>query len=292
VQNWTLARDLCQQTNLHGTFSETGNVPTTRHLVPIFGASKLSMSNDILIPSVADFEDSFSSNASSTERRNKVWEDKTSGIVWRGIESTNACHQWFVTTMNATAVREAMDHVNTTNSNLHFALAMYSKYTETTTEYLDLPTMLELVANVGFTILHDATASSFKSVRPIDASGQVDFKYLPTFSSSSSFLTYLRSTSVPLSSSISTTWLDTRLIPWLHFIPVASDFADIYVILDYFVGNGKAVRGDEGEMVGQGAHDWAARRTALGGREWAERVVRREDAAVYLGKHASINGST
>jgi hypothetical protein len=62
---------------------------TTRHLVPIFGVSKLSMSNDILIPSALGFHDSMSSDTSSIKYQDKAWENKVSGIVWRGNDSAN-----------------------------------------------------------------------------------------------------------------------------------------------------------------------------------------------------------
>jgi hypothetical protein len=61
-------------------------------------------------------------------------------------------------------------------------------------------------------------------------------------------------------------------------------FTDIYAILDYFIGNGKASSGAHGEMVRHGAHDEEAMRIATEGKEWVERVVRREDMLVFLGR--------
>jgi hypothetical protein len=91
-QNWTMTLDLCQQKNvqtLHSASSGLRNMSTTRHLVPIFGVSKLSMSNDILIPSALDFHDSMTSDTSSIKYQDKAWENKVSGIVWRGNDSAN-----------------------------------------------------------------------------------------------------------------------------------------------------------------------------------------------------------
>jgi hypothetical protein len=59
--------DLCQQKNvqtLHSAFFGSRNMCTTRHLVPIFGVSKLSVGTDILIPSALEFRDSMISDAS------------------------------------------------------------------------------------------------------------------------------------------------------------------------------------------------------------------------------------
>jgi hypothetical protein len=61
-------------------------------------------------------------------------------------------------------------------------------------------------------------------------------------------------------------------------------FTDIYAILDYLIGNGKASSGAHGKMVRHGAHDEEAMRIATEGKEWVERVVRREDMLGYLGR--------
>jgi hypothetical protein len=50
------------------------------------------------------------------------------------------------------------------------------------------------------------------------------------------------------------------------------------------MGNGKASSGAHGKMVRHGAHDEEAMRIATEGKEWVERVVRREDMLVYLGR--------
>jgi hypothetical protein len=47
-------------------------------------------------------------------------------------------------------------------------------------------------------------------------------------------------------------------------------FQDIYGILDYFIG-----------YDGLGSHDEMAERIANDGKEWADKVLRRDDMAVY-----------
>jgi hypothetical protein len=191
--------------------------------------------------------------------------------------------------MNATAIREAQSNPNTTESDLSSALAKFPRYTNTSTEYVDLPAWITLIANVGFSSANPD--SIFKPVRPMNATQQLSlYKFLPSLSSSPSFLTHLHSTSVPLVSTMHTTWLSSRIVPWLHFVPMNHAFTDIYAILDCFIGNGKASSGAHGEMVRHGAHDEEAMRIATEGKEWAERVVRREDMLVYLGRGSSGEG--
>jgi hypothetical protein len=140
-------------------------------------------------------------------------------------DSANPRHQLFVSMMNATAVREAQSNPNTTESDLSSALAKYPRYTNTSTEYVNLPTWITLIANVGFSSPNPD--STFKPVRPMNATQQFSlYKFLPSLSSLS-FLTHLHSTSVPLVSAMHTTWLSSRIVPWLHFVPMNHAFTDI-----------------------------------------------------------------
>jgi hypothetical protein len=276
-----------ERTEITRRLDRIGNPSKTRHLVLMFGASKLSMSYGILIPSPINFQDSISLNTASARDQDKAWEDKVFGIVWRGADSTNPHYQLFVSMMNATVVREAQMHPKTADQGLNSALSTYPKYINTSTEYMDLPIWPTLTTNVGFTSIDGSTTSTFKPVSSMNASTQHSpYKFLPSFSSTTSFLAHVHSTSVPLVCSLHTTRLSSRIVPWLHFVPIDTDLLAIWPILDYFVGNGKASRDDNREMASIGAHDGDARRIAMEGREWAERVVRGEDMSVYLGRVA------
>lgn len=59
---------------------------------------------------------------------------------------------------------------------------------------------------------------------------------------------------------------------WKHFVPMDNRFGDFYGIMEYFLGYGKVVPG----------HDTAARKIAMEGKEWAEKVLRKEDMQVYV----------
>ena len=53
VQNWTLAKSACYNPHfqgLHGTFVEPISIGNTKKFFPLFGGSKLSMNNEILLP--------------------------------------------------------------------------------------------------------------------------------------------------------------------------------------------------------------------------------------------------
>ena len=71
---------------------------------------------------------------------------------------------------------------------------------------------------------------------------------------------------MPLKSTIYTEWHDDRLAPWVHFAPFDQTYMDIYAVMEYFLDG----------------HDDAARRIDEEGKEWADRVLRREDMRLYV----------
>jgi hypothetical protein len=73
------------------------------------------------------------------------------------------------------------------------------------------------------------------------------------------------SNSLPIKATIYREWHDSRLTVWKHFVPMDNTFVDLWSVLEYFF------RRDE-----------AAERIATAGREWTERVLRREDMLLYL----------
>jgi hypothetical protein len=100
-------------------------------------------------------------------------------------------------------------------------------------------------------------------------------------SSSSRFHDILHSTSAPAKATIYTEWHESRLLPWLHYIPMNPSFIDVYGILDYFFGDCKAFRAKDRNMAIYGAHEEAARKIAVEGKNWADKVLRAEDMQVY-----------
>lgn len=67
-------------------------------------------------------------------------------------------------------------------------------------------------------------------------------------------------------------WHDSRLIPWVHFVPFDNTYRDFYAIMAYFVGMPPYV----------GGREEAARQIAEDGSSWAAKVLRKEDMLVYV----------
>ncbi|KAI1774715.1 glycosyltransferase family 90 protein [Hypoxylon cercidicola] len=94
-------------------------------------------------------------------------------------------------------------------------------------------------------------------------------------------LPVLRSTSVPVLSSIFREWFTERLLPWVHFVPVDPRYHALHSTMAYFIGlknrgpiNGRPQLTD-GRLEDAG---WIAQQ----GSKWANKAIRGEDMAIYM----------
>lgn len=298
VQNWTLSKDVCQYPHmrgLHGAFVEPVSISTTQSLVPLFGGSKLSRNNEILIPP-AMYLTTEKLYAGSGDQGPK-WSQKMDAVVWRGVASGGRNkpdtwthfhrHRW-VQMLNGTALDEYDSGALPINATT-FKFPDQNSYDLTTPFNGTLGSWLSALADVAFTRLEcvdlspdparnhlcDYTDPYFVVRDPIPMLDQYAFKYLPDVdgnSYSGRFRAFLRdSGSLVLKTTLFSEWHDARLMPWLHFVPVDSTYLDIYGILQFFLG-----------VDGKGGHDSLAEWIAAEGQIWAKKVLRREDMALYV----------
>lgn len=122
------------------------------------------------------------------------------------------------------------------------------------------------------------------------------YKYVPDVdgnSYSGRYRAYLSSGSLPIKATIWSEWHDSRLVAWKHFVPVDNTYVDLWGVLEYFWGYGTGADeqfGEGGFREGESrdaalvkpGHDAQAERIATEGKEWAEKVLRREDMLVYV----------
>ncbi|KAK4947270.1 hypothetical protein LTR28_007655, partial [Elasticomyces elasticus] len=88
------------------------------------------------------------------------------------------------------------------------------------------------------------------------------------------FLPFLQSHSLPIKAALFREWYDSCLTPWLHFVPLDSRGHGFWATLGYFVG----LKGNDLAK----AHETEAEAIAEKGREWAGKVLRKEDMEVYF----------
>jgi len=290
VSNWTLSRDPCQHPSLrslHGTFIEPISLKTSTHLTPIFGGSKLPTNNDILIPPAMYLSNSPTGNVdySGGSSIGPPWRKKKDGVIWRGVASggRNKAETWphfhrhrLLQMLNGSADFTAAPSFRLPDR-AHYPLRA-----------ADLAAWISSFSDIGFTDLWcfpgetdpkrtrlcPYTDPFFEVKNSTPMAEQYAFKYLPDIdgnSFSGRFRAFLRSTSVPIKATIYSEWHDARLVPWVHFVPMDNSFVDLYSVLEFFMG-----------YRGEGGHDSLAEKIADEGRIWADKVLRREDMALYM----------
>ncbi|KKZ59023.1 hypothetical protein EMCG_00888 [[Emmonsia] crescens] len=292
IANFTEAKNPCNRPELqvlHGNFIEPISISTSQKLFPLFGGSKLPVNNEILLPAAMYFAKE--TIWSGDEENGGAWERKADKLIWRGAATggRNRQETWrgfhrhrFVSMLNATAVRLA-EAGETPPPN--FALPNYDMYHLARTNGIGhIADLLEKHVDVGFVDLicfpNDHvdlnctyTDPFFALTSRIPMAQQYSMKYLADIdgnSFSGRYRGFLLSTSLPFKSTLYDEWHDTRLIPWAHFVPMDSTYADIYGLIEYFLGHD-----------GEPGRDEVARKIALDGKAWAEKVLRREDMKIY-----------
>ncbi|KAH6649565.1 hypothetical protein F5144DRAFT_478046 [Chaetomium tenue] len=296
VANYTLSTTVCHQPDLQaleGIFVEPLSVSATKSLLPIFGGSKLAVNNDILLPAPMYWNEE--ERFMGAEGASIPWSAKQSTAIWRGVATggTNRPNNWrsfqrhrFVGMNNATqlSLARSSSSSQTPQPPPNFALSdkryrhIPSPSSPAFTDWISSTTSIALTDLMC--LYPDArpscnyTAPYFTLVPAVPMAEQFRHKYLPDIdgnSFSGRYLGFLRSTSLPIKATLWREWHDARLVAWKHFVPMDSRFGDWYGVLEYFVGVG-----------GKGGRDDVAERIAMAGREWAGKVLRREDMQVYV----------
>jgi hypothetical protein len=305
IRNASAARDPCVQPHLrgmHGTFVEPVSMATATQPFPMFGGSKLPGNGELLLPGAMYLTDR--ELYSGGNGHGGAWADKRGGLVWRGVASggRNKAENWWhfqrhrlVQMLNGTTVArvEAGDAGAGPSFVLHPAVAPELLHASGAAT---LGARVAQYADVGFTSLvcfpeqRDAATGAGLATCPytsphmaiadrVPMSEQYGWKYLVDVdgnSFSARWRGFLLSTSLPVKATVYTEWHDDRLEPWLHYVPVDNTFADLYAVMDYFLGGASGVDDDDK------GHDAEAHRIAHEGADWATKVLRHEDMMLYV----------
>lgn len=298
VSNYTMSTEICHQPDLqglNGMFIEPLTVSATKTLFPMFGGSKLSINNEILLPAPMYWNEEERFTAGGD--KGVEWPKKIDGVVWRGVATggRNRIDNWrafqrhrFVAMNNGTKIKRAEDWTELP-PNFELPSAAYDlaaqKPISDKTARTNLGDWVDSWADVAFVDLMCVeeevggqcyyTSPHFSVEEGIKLADQFNWKYLPDIdgnSFSGRYLGFLRSTSLPIKATVYREWHDSRLIAWKHFVPMDNRYGDWFGIMEYFLGH----RQD------RPAHDAEAEKIASAGKEWADRVLRREDMQIYV----------
>lgn len=286
LANWTLSGSLCHQpdlANLHGFHLSPSAFKPTKKPFPIFSQSKIPTFNDIIFPSPWNYEDKVIHNSSldmpySEKDRTVFWRGATSeGFAirgtWQGMQ-----RQRFVHLTNYSAPDSTVNLLVPNKGN--------------GMGYIQQPTTISQimsVTNMSVSFVGDPTRcygpdcdlelEEFKFGDSVDFQDHWKYKFLFDLDGagfSGRFLPFLESRSLVFRAAGFRQWFDERLVAWRHFVPVDGRLHGMWHLIAYFGGTEKGVRGE-----GNG-HDREGEKIAEEGREWAARVLRKEDMEVYM----------
>ncbi|KAH7084739.1 hypothetical protein BKA63DRAFT_399897 [Paraphoma chrysanthemicola] len=289
ANNWTLTTEACQHPNLQGLHSDIVSpveMAISNTLFPLFAGSKIAVGNEILLPAVADWNTSAASEVVDWKLRHDTLHYRSTSTLaneparyWRRFQ-----RERLLSVLNATHVEIAEASVHSGNeSTVGVGYASNFRVLPANEYHLKAQTGGQLAewvngwADAGLTELTCGEqeggcgdmAEYYSTVGPTPPDGEKS-KYAVAIDDDS-LLHHLRSAKVTLRSTIQRHWYDSRLVPWLHFIPLHHSFVDLYGVMEYFIGS----------SVREGRHDDAARKIAEMSKVWADKVLREEDMLIY-----------
>lgn len=299
ITNFNRSSDLCtvgpEIKDIHGFLFSSSSMIATKRLVPVFGECKVNVNSDILAPANKYWDRDPRYDYSG--KYDKSWNDKKEAMIWRGVTSggTQTKENWrqlhrqrFVMLMNATEMRGKNVSILAERSEGEKQYERFAQFdpSEFASNYTD----------VGFTETWGCIPDcgfydniwTIKDQVPLPE--QFQYKFLADIdghSFSGRWRAFLESKSLGIKATIFREWHDSRLFAWRHFAPMDNRFDDIYTLLTYFVGLGTPTlttlrEKDQGNNTYVARHDAEAKRIAIQGREWAKKVLRKDDIEVSL----------
>lgn len=292
LSNWTLAADVCHQpdlADLHGMYLSPAAFKATHELYPFFSQSKVGGFNDILYPSAWNYLEKAHYNPTE-ERPDLPWEEKQNVLFWRGATSEGLSQGWgqwkgmvrqrFVNLFSANNTKMSLALLpvgpiippNTTDFEgrvLHNRLSYQFVSAANTTNMGDVNIVDGIVRCFGRDCV-DQGAMLEPMVPPIEFQEHWGYKYLLDLDGagfSGRFIPFLRSGCLPVKAGLFREWWDGRVEAWKHFVPVDVRGHGAKGTMQYFL---------------DGGHGKEGRRIAEEGKEWAEKVLRKEDMEIYM----------
>lgn len=297
ITNFNRSSDLCTMgpeiKDQHGfLFSSSTMIPTKR-LVPIFSECKVNVNSDILFP--ANMYWKHDDRYDYSAKYDLDWDEKKEAMLWRGVTSggTQVESNWqqmhrqrLVMAVNSTAMEGKDVRILTEQPEKRGEYENFGQFhpSEFAKNYTD----------VGFTETGgcipdcDFYNNVWTLKEQVPLPEQFRYKYLVDVdghSFSGRWRAFLESKSLGIKATIFREWHDSRLFAWRHFAPMDNRYDDLYTLLTYFIGLGRPLQGswgDRGSISNTyvARHDAEAKRIANQGREWAKKVLRRDDIEV------------
>ncbi|MCJ1303031.1 hypothetical protein MMC08_005837 [Hypocenomyce scalaris] len=303
IINYNRSSDLCTMgpeiQDQHGFLYSSSSVIATKRLVPVFGECKVNVNSDILFPANMYWKND--ERYDYDAKYDLDWTRKEESMVWRGVTSGGVQlednwqrmhRQRLVMLLNGTEMQDKEVRILTEQPEQKGEYENFRQFKPSV--FAEKYTDVGFVETWGCLPNCDFYNDVWTLKPQITLSEQFKYKFLVDVdghSFSGRWRAFLESKSLGIKATIFREWHDSRLFAWRHFVPMDNRFDDIYSILTYFIGVGNLGQQDLAEEIKKinasgvvyiPSHDAEARRLATQGREWTQKVLRRDDIEIYM----------
>ncbi|KAL9599666.1 MAG: hypothetical protein Q9219_003654 [cf. Caloplaca sp. 3 TL-2023] len=301
LSNWTLSASPCHQpdlAHLNGFYLSPAAFKPSRSLYPIFSQSKANGYADIRYPSPWNYIDKAvydpSPNASDPSF-DPPYTDKKSILFWRGATSEGLSRfgEW-----KGMARQRLVHWANNPSSSTPLPIFLPTNHRQNPT-YKIHPTPPSAIPTLNLNITSIALVSKIDRCWDLDCSVQLSqfspladptpfqhhwqYKYLIDLDGagfSGRFIPFLQSRCLVFKvAGVFREWWDGRVVGWKHFVPVDVRLHGLWSTVGYFHGVKEVEKLGIGAMK---AREEAGERIASEGREWVNKVMRKEDMEIYF----------
>ncbi|KWU45488.1 hypothetical protein RHOSPDRAFT_25094 [Rhodotorula sp. JG-1b] len=278
VHNHLGAMSYCTDPKIVELHGATSGWPFPQVLRPSFALSRAQWNGDIVWPSTIQYDLNPDNESSFRQKGHKLlWRGSPDGIGVAMHEKWRQSHRFrLINLMNSQeailrVVRETrLDGTGREyQTDIEYPLAQlnqrYSNVRATGGPVQCAPEVCEHLSKT----MHFAPKASLQEMADNRFVMDVDGNAY-----SARFRSHLASNQVPFKSTIYPEWYEGRIQPWVHYVPVRIDYADVYNLLAFFDG------GMDEERTGN--HDDLAEEIANAGAEWARTHWRDIDMQAYV----------
>lgn len=278
VYNHTAFSDICNSPSFassYGFFDRPNAFNLVHDLFPIFSQSKMSSFQDILYPSPWYWY----GKVSYDESRDMDWKAKINSLWWRGSTTGGFSRlggwrrqhrQQLVKKLNALDTAKILTNANKDDAEAAPDWRLKAAPRQDYSQAIDVH-----FSHVGQCDPGDCDAQReyFSIAPPADQQDAWTYRYLLDMDGnafSGRFYAFLQSRSLVFKMAVFREWHEEWIRPWVHYVPLSLRGEEVLEAVRYLSAGG------EGEGRGR------AERMAGGSREWAGRVLRREDFEVWF----------
>ncbi|GAA5909757.1 hypothetical protein JCM6882_002666 [Rhodosporidiobolus microsporus] len=273
------AMDVCyhpENQAIHGYTSWAG--PRPGLLLPMFAFSTTSLNTDLLLPPLEQYERPVGNDP--------LWADKKHDkAVWRGSTTGSDLTSEHARKYSQRVRLARLPHSTgevTVPLATHDRPGTPGRVSSVTgsaqdfiDEYLDVKFM-GWPKQCGDKAACAAFEKEFEWDQFMEEQEQNEYKYVLDVDGngwSGRFHRLMASNTLVLKSTIFPEWYSERVQPWVHYVPIKTDYTDLLPVMAFFKGS---------PYDGSGGHDDIAEKIATAGKEWTGDFWRWEDMQAYF----------